>query len=116
MDNVMDTTAYGRAARLKFGAVPPDFHVFRAEWIGAMPEDWKTMRVTGAQFSGRRRLPGTTMSVVVTREEMSVFSDRTNVVQSGPQPVLMTERYLNKCARRPHSDGAALLNASGTSK
>lgn len=70
MDDLMDTTSYGKAARKKFGAVPEDFHVFRAEWLGDKPEDWKSMRVTGAQFRGKRRVPGTTMTTIVTCTEM----------------------------------------------
>ena len=71
MDDVMDTTSYGKAARRKFGTVPDGFHVFSAEWLGDKPEDWKTMRVKGAQFKGKRRVPGTTMTTIVTREEMA---------------------------------------------
>jgi hypothetical protein len=94
--NLMDTMTYGLAARRKLGAVPPDFHVFRAEWIGATPEDWKTMRVTGAQFCGRRRLPGTTMSVIVTREEMTACSIRPSVLSEPKPRLMMVERLRAK--------------------
>lgn len=67
----MDTTTYGKAAFRKFGSVPDGFHIFRAEWLGKRPEDWKSMRVTGAQFVGKRRIPGTTMSTIVTQDEMA---------------------------------------------
>jgi hypothetical protein len=73
MDDLMDLTRYGKAARLKFGAVPDGFHVFKAEWLGDEPEEWKSMRVTGAQFKGRHRVPDTTMATIVTREEMQAF-------------------------------------------
>ena len=73
MDDIMDTTRYGKAALKKFGAVPEGFHIFRAEWLGDKPENWKAMRVTGAQFKGRRRVPATTMSTIVTQEEMAAF-------------------------------------------
>ena len=70
-DDIMDTTSFGKAAMKKFGAVPEGFHIFAAEWLGDKPEDWKSMRVTGAQFQGRRRVPRTTMSTIVTQEEMA---------------------------------------------
>jgi len=70
MDDLMDKTSYGKAALRKFGAVPDGFHVFSAEWLGDNPKDWKTMRVMGAQFQGKRRVPGTTMATILTREEM----------------------------------------------
>jgi hypothetical protein len=71
MDDLMDKTSYGKAARQKFGAVPDGFHVFAAEWIGDGPTTWTAMRVKGAQFTGRRRVPGTTMETIVTKQEMS---------------------------------------------
>jgi hypothetical protein len=73
IDDIMDKTSYGQAALRKFGAVPDGFHIFEAGWIGARPEDWKSMRVTGAQFVGRRRVPHTTMSTIVTVDEMAEF-------------------------------------------
>jgi hypothetical protein len=71
MDDCMDNTSYGRAALRRFGVVPEGFHVFHAGWLGKCPEDWTTMRVRGAQFKDGRRIPRTTMTVVVTREEMA---------------------------------------------
>lgn len=70
MEDVMSKTSYGKAALKKFGAVPEGFEIFSAGWIGKKPEDWKTMRVSGAQFKGRRRIPHTTMTTIVTLEEM----------------------------------------------
>jgi hypothetical protein len=81
MDDLMDKTGYGIAALRKFGAVPEGFHVFQAEWLGDKPEDWKTMRVTGAQFVGSKRIPRTTMSTIVTVEEMEAAERATP-----PQP------------------------------
>ena len=70
MEDVMSTTCYGKAALKKFGAVPEGFEIFSAGWLGEKPEDWKTMRVSGAQFKGRKRIPHTTMTTIVTVEEM----------------------------------------------
>jgi hypothetical protein len=70
-DDVMDKCSYGKAALQKFGAVPEGFHIFEAGWLGERPEDWTRMQVKGAQFKGRRRVPGTTMTTIVTREEMA---------------------------------------------
>ncbi len=69
--DAMDKCSYGRAALQKFGAVPDGFHIFRAEWLGEHPEYSDRMKVTGAEFKGRRRVPGTTMTTIVTREEMA---------------------------------------------
>jgi hypothetical protein len=70
MEDLMSTTSYGKAALKKFGAVPEGFEIFSAGWIGETPKDWKTMRVSGAQFKGRKRIPHTTMTTIVTTEEM----------------------------------------------
>jgi hypothetical protein len=69
-DDVMSKTAYGKAALKKFGAVPEGFEIFSAGWLGKEPKDWLTMRVKGAQFIGKRRVPNTTMSTIITREEI----------------------------------------------
>ena len=82
MDDLMDNTSYGRAARLKFGAVPDCFHVFNAEWIGERPGDWTHMRVMGAEFEGSKRLPGTTMVTMVTRAEMDACREPPNLISS----------------------------------
>ena len=79
MDDLMDATSYGKAALRKFGTVPIGFRVFKAEWLGDNPADWQTMRVTGAQFRGRRRLPATTMTTIVTRDEMDACREPPNV-------------------------------------
>lgn len=72
MNYSMDTMSYGKAALQKFGAVPEGFHVFSAKWLGDKPEDWTSMKVTGAQFKGNRRVPETTMTTIVSKEEMDV--------------------------------------------
>ncbi len=69
----MDSTAFGKAALAKFGAVPEGFHIFCAGWIGKRPEDWKSMRVQGAQFDGDKLLRGTKLSTVVSLKEMEQF-------------------------------------------
>lgn len=120
MNNLMDTSTYGLAARRKLGAVPPDFHVFRAEWIGAAPADWKSMRVTGAQFKGRLRLAGTTVSVIVTREEMmAACADRPSA-QSEPKAALMSDRWLARRRReattKPDVSNLAHGKAGATSR
>ncbi len=74
--NLMDTMDYGKAARKKFGAVPANFHVFSAEWLGDKPENWKTMKVTGAQFDDKKRIPHTTMATIVSLEEMAAETSK----------------------------------------
>lgn len=78
MEDVMSKTSYGQAALQKFGQVPEGFQIFSAGWIGEKPEDWKTMRVSGAQFKGRRRIPHTTMTTIVTKDEMAAFEEQPN--------------------------------------
>jgi hypothetical protein len=70
MEDVMSKTCYGKAALKKFGAVPEGFKIFSAGWLGKGPKDWVAMRVSGAQFKGRKRIPHTTMTTIVTVEEM----------------------------------------------
>ena len=69
----MNKTSYGQAALKKFGSVPEGFEIFSAGWLGDKPEDWKNMRVRGAQFCKGKRMPNTTMETIVTREEMREF-------------------------------------------
>ena len=72
MDDLMDTMSYGKAALRKFGAVPDGFHIFYAEWLGGdTPADWTRMRLKGAKFKGTRRVSGTTMTTIVTLEEIA---------------------------------------------
>lgn len=73
MEDVMSKTSYGQAALKKFGTVPEGFEIFSAGWIGEKPKDWKTMRVSGAQFKGKKRIPHTTMTTIVTVEEMKAI-------------------------------------------
>lgn len=47
---------FGKAALKKMGAVPENFRLYCAGWIGENPEEWKCMDVTGAEF--RRPLRG----------------------------------------------------------
>lgn len=70
MDDLMNKTAYGRAAMKKFGAVADDFFIFSAGWVEDAPKDWKTMKVAGARFKGSRRIARTTMKTLVTAEEI----------------------------------------------
>ena len=69
----MSKTSYGQAALRKFGTVPEGFEIFSAGWLGKKPKDWKAMRVTGAQFKGKKRIPNTTMTTIVTVEEMDAI-------------------------------------------
>jgi hypothetical protein len=79
-EDFMGRTGYGIAALRKMGSVPANFRIFAAGWIGKKPEDFKEMRVTGAEFraatrgkyAGRLcvRVPHTKRHVIVTREEI----------------------------------------------
>ncbi len=79
-DDLIGRTAYGQAALRKLAPVPAGFRLYRAEWLGKKPADWREMRVTGGEFraalSGARRgklvipVAGTVRSVVLTRAEV----------------------------------------------
>jgi len=83
-DDIMGDTPFGRAALRKFGPVPKNFRIYAAGWIGKRPEDWKTMKVTGAEFRHAKRgeragelcipIPGTVRHTVVTKEEIAAAS------------------------------------------
>lgn len=48
---------FGKAALKKMGAVPENFRLYCAGWIGENPEEWKCMDVTGAEFRRPTRGP-----------------------------------------------------------
>ena len=74
---------YGKLALQKMGAVPENFRLYYAGWLGKKPEDFTVMEVTGAQFRVAKRgpnkgklsikIPGTQRKVRVTRAEMQEF-------------------------------------------
>lgn len=76
-------TTFGRLALKKLAPVSPDFRLYSAGWLGAKPEDWKVMSVTGAEFrvaksgpnKGLRviRVPGTSQTVHVTAKAMRAW-------------------------------------------
>lgn len=73
--------SYGQVALGKLAPVPENFRLFEAGWLGKRPEDWKTMKVTGAEFRVAKSGPskgqlaimvkGTQRSAYVTKEEMA---------------------------------------------
>ena len=75
---------FGKAALKKMGAVPENFRLYCAGWIGENPEEWKCMDATGAEFRRAARgpnkgklsikIPGTERKVRVTRAEMQEFA------------------------------------------
>lgn len=86
MDMEIDVFAeqpYGKAALQKLAPVPENFRLYCAGWLGKMPKDWKTMKVTGGEFRAAKTgknagklsilVKGTSRSVIVTKAEMRVF-------------------------------------------
>lgn len=75
-EDIFASTSFGKAALKKLGAVPENFRLYSAGWLGKKPEDWKEMRVNGRVFraskSGKMDIPvpGTIQSVIVTLDEM----------------------------------------------
>lgn len=70
MNNSMNDTGFGKAALKKFGAIPEGFQICTAQWMERNPENWATMRVTGAKFAGERKVAGTSMTTIVTKAEI----------------------------------------------
>lgn len=86
MDMEVDIFAalpFGKAALKQFGAVPENFRLFQAGWLGSRPEDFRVMEVKGAEFrraqAGPNKgklsimVPGTVRTTHVTREEIQAF-------------------------------------------
>lgn len=75
---------YGKLALKKMGPVPENFRLFEAGWLGEKPEQWRVMKVRGAEFrvakSGPNKgklailLGSTVRSVFLTREEIQQFA------------------------------------------
>ncbi|WP_341744676.1 hypothetical protein [Azonexus hydrophilus] len=71
---------YGKIALAKMGAVPENFRLYQAGWLGNKPEEWTVMKVIGAEFraaksgpnKGKLTIPveGTTRTAFVTAEEI----------------------------------------------
>lgn len=80
-NDVFAACSYGQVALKKLSPVPENFRLFSAGWLGEKPEDWKTMKVTGAEFREAKSGPskgklaimvkGTQRSAYVTNEEMA---------------------------------------------
>jgi len=79
--DIFASCSYGQVALRKLAPVPENFRLISAGWIGKQPEDWKTMKVTGAEFRQPKTGPnkdkltimvkGTQRSAYVTKEEMA---------------------------------------------
>lgn len=84
-DDIMGNSNYGRAALKKLGAVPENFRIYAAGWLGQKPDDWLAMKVSGAEFRVAKKgknvgklsvmIPGTVRHVIVTKEEISAAAE-----------------------------------------
>jgi hypothetical protein len=78
--DIFATERFGQVALRKLAPVSETFRLFSAGWLGTKPKDWKTMRVTGADFRVAKSGPnkgqlsimvkGTQRSAYVTKEEL----------------------------------------------
>lgn len=78
--DIFATCSYGQVALRKLAPVADNFRLYSAGWLGENPADWKTMKVTGAEFrvakAGANKgklaimVQGTQRSAYVTKEEM----------------------------------------------
>lgn len=83
IEKTFEVTGFGQAALQKLGHLPDDFRLYEAGWVEEKPEDFDTMKVTGAEFrvakTGKNKgkmtvlVPGTKRTVCVTRDEISAF-------------------------------------------
>lgn len=83
--DMMQEQPYAQIALKRMGAIPKNFLVYRAEWLGAEkdPKDWVEMKVTGAQFREAKRgpnkgelcikVPHTDRVAYVTEAEIKIF-------------------------------------------
>ena len=82
-ESIFEGTSYGKAAMEKFGSVAENFRIYSVEWMEERPEDWETMRVTGAEFRKAKsgpnkgklsiKLKDTDKTVYVTKEQMGKY-------------------------------------------
>jgi len=89
-EDIFAQQAFGKAAIKKLGAVPENFRLYRAGWMGKHPH-YDAMEVAGAEFRVAKRgsnagklsikISGTDRVVQVTREEI-----RAEMEMSGIEP------------------------------
>ena len=90
--DVFADCTYGQIALKKLAPVPETFRLYSAGWIEEKPKDWKTMKVTGADFSVAKAGPnkgqlsimvkGSTRSAFVSRAEMQAVEANAKQTQS----------------------------------
>ena len=78
-ESIFEGTSYGKAAMEKFGPVAENFRIYYVGWVEERPEEWETIRITGAEFRKAEtgpdqgklsiKLKGTDKTVYVTREQ-----------------------------------------------
>jgi hypothetical protein len=76
---------YGKLALKRMAPFPAGFRLYEAGWLGEKPEDWKVMKVIGAEFRIAKSGPykgklsimvkGTQRTAHVTRDEMQVTGE-----------------------------------------
>lgn len=72
-------TEFGQEALRMLGPVPENFRLFSAGWaeVSNDPKDWKTFKVTGAEFTKAGKLiPGTKRSVKITKARLKELHER----------------------------------------
>jgi len=79
-EKLFEQYPYGQVALKKMGAVPDNFRLYEAGWFEDKPEDFDTMKITGAKFrvakSGPKKgklsimVPDTKRTVYVTKSEI----------------------------------------------
>ena len=83
MKDLFAEQPYGKAALAQLAPLPENFRLYKAEWLGSNPKDWKVMKVEGAVFRRAKRgknagkltvmVPGTKLTVYVHVSEMKEF-------------------------------------------
>lgn len=90
--DIFADSVYGQVALQKLSPVPETFRLYAAGWLEEKPKDWKTMKVTGADFRVAKAGPnkgklsimvkGTSRSAFVSRSEMQAFEANAKQTQT----------------------------------
>jgi len=81
-ERIFEETAGGKAAMQKLGEVPDNFRLYAFEWMEEKPEDWDTLKFTGAEFREAKRGPNKgRLSIKLKGTERTVFVNKRDVQQ-----------------------------------
>jgi hypothetical protein len=78
-DDVFAETAIGQAALKEWGAVPENFRIYLAVWLGDHP-NYSHMKVVGAEFRPAKTGPNKgSLSIKIPRTERTVYLSKSQI-------------------------------------